>query len=438
MLKLVHDQAAIANDDAEPGAEAAMDLDEICRRGAQEMLAVALMRERQDYLHAHADVVDAAGHRLVTGNGYARERTIVTGAGPIEVTAPRVSDGRSGHKFTSHILPPYARKSPKLAEVLPVLYLRGLSTGDFGPGLKHFLGTDAGMSAKSIQRLTEAWQTEREEWSTRDLSDADFVYFWVDGIWFNVRLEEDRLCCLVIVGVRPDGTKELVACADGYRESTESWLDILRDLRERGLSGPTLAVGDGALGFWSALGQVWPETTQQRCWVHKTANVLAALPDRLQLKAKSAIAEIYQSPTREAAIEATRRFEDTFADQPKAVAKITDDLDSLLSFYDMPAEHWVHLRSTNPIESTFATVRLRQRRTKGAGNRRAALAMAYKLADSAQDRWRKINAPHLAAVVRNGGKFVDGRYVERPDTKENNPDITDTNDQDDDEGEAAA
>lgn len=286
MLKLVQ-----TNTDAvDPTADsetALVDLDELCRMAAQQMLATALLAERRAYLDAHADEVDATGRRLVVGNGYGRERDVVTGAGPVTVEAPRVNDKRDGHKFSSSILPAYMRRSPKVTEVLPVLYLRGLSTGDFAPALAGFLGSDAGLSPSTISRLTEAWQAEHADWAERDLSDRDYVYWWADGIHFNVRLEQDRLCCLVIVGVRPDGSKELVALADGYREDTESWLDVLRGLKDRGLGAPALATGDGALGFWGALRQVFPATVEQRCWVHVTANVLAALPKRVQPDAKN-------------------------------------------------------------------------------------------------------------------------------------------------------
>jgi len=279
------------------------------------------------------------------------------------------------------------------------------------------------LSASTITRLTEAWQAEHAKWEQRDLSDRDFVYWWADGVHFNVRLEEDRLCCLVIVGVRPDGTKELIALADGYREDTESWLDLLRSLKDRGLTGPSLAVGDGALGFWGALREVFPATKEQRCWVHVTANVLGALPKRLQADAKAAIANIYSAETRTDAVTAARAFAEEFAEHPTAVKKITGKLDTLLAFYDYPAEHWIHLRTTNPIESTFSTVRLRTRVTRGAGSRSAALAMAYKLLDAAQNRWRRINAPHLVPLVRAGAIFIDGKLQERttdqPDTNTN-------------------
>ncbi|MCZ7627648.1 MAG: IS256 family transposase [Microthrixaceae bacterium] len=404
-----------------------VNLDELCRIAAQQMLATALLAERQAYLDAHAGEVDDTGRRLVVANGYARQRDVVTGAGPVTVEAPRVNDKRDGEQFSSKILPAYMRRSPKVTEVLPVLYLRGLSTGDFAPALAGFLGSDAGLSASTITRLSETWQAEHAKWNTRDLSDRDYVYWWADGVHFNVRLEEDRLCCLVIVGVRPDGSKELVALADGYREGTESWLDLLRDLKARGLTGPCLAVGDGALGFWGALREVFPATREQRCWVHVTANVLAALPKRRHGDAKAAVAKIYTSATHADALNAAKEFADQFAGHSKATKKITEKLDVLLAFYDYPAEHWIHLRSTNPIESTFSTVRLRTRVTRGAGSRQAALAMAYKLLDAAQDRWRKINAPHLVPLVRAGATFIDGQQQERtptePDTNTTQEDV---------------
>ena len=425
MLKLVHDATADAVGEAEPST---VGLDELCRLAAKEMLAVALLAERRAYLEANATELDATGHRLVVGNGYARPREVVTGAGAVEVTAPRVDDRREGQRFSSAILPAYMRKSPKVTEVLPILYLRGLSTGDFAPALGEFFGTEAGLSASTVNRLTEAWQHEHAEWTNRDLSDVDYVYMWADGVHFNIRLEEDRLCCLVIVGVRPDGTKELVALADGYRESTDSWAEVLRGLRDRGLSAPVLAVGDGALGFWGALREVFPATREQRCWVHVTANVLDALPKRLHAEAKTALAAIYSAPTRTGALEAVKRFADEFTAFNKAVVKITGQLDVLLAYYDFPQEHWIHLRTTNPIESTFSTVRLRTKVTRGAGSRKAGLAMAYKLLDSAQARWRKITGAELVPLVRAGATFIDGKLQERSNTTTAGAADTDTED----------
>ena len=423
MLTLVDDAhgGTHAAPDRPYGDGAPVDLDELCRLAAQQMLTVALEAERRAYLDAHADVCDVDGRRVVVGNGHHETRQITTAAGRVEVTAPRVDDRRDGHRFASAILPPYMRRSPKVTEVLPVLYLRGLSTNDFAPALEAFFGSAAGLSASTIQRLTEAWRAEHARWCQRDLSAVDYVYIWVDGIYVNVRLPDtdgnaDRLCLLVIVGVRPDGTKELVAVTDGHREDTESWADLLRDLRDRGMTAPTVAVGDGALGFWAALAQVFPATRIQRCWVHKTANVLAALPKRLHSDAKAALAKISTAETRAAAIDAARDFARDFAAYPKAVAKITDDLDVLLTFFDFPVEHHKHLRTTNVVESPFATVRLRQKTTKGPGCRDAGVAMAYKLLDAAQARWRRVNGHELVALVRTGATFIDGRLQERSNT----------------------
>jgi transposase-like protein len=342
------------------------------------------------------------------------------------VRAPRVDDRRvddvTGEKmrFRSSILPPWARKSPKVAEVLPLMYLHGMSSGDFAPALEEFFGSAAGLSASVITRLTTDWQRERDQFSRRSLKDADFVYTFADGIHFNVRLEEARLCVLVIVGVRADGTKELVSITDGHRESTESWADVLRDLRRRGMKAPVLAVGDGALGFWGALSEVFPETKHQKCWVHKIANVMNALPKSAQPAARAALAEVRDAEDKEHATQAIERFKKDYeAKWPKAVEKVTKDAEQLLAFFDFPAQHWIHLKTTNPIESTFATVRLRTKVTKGPGSRTAGLAMAYKLIESAQTRWRAVNAPHLVALVRAGVVFEKGVMAERSEADEN-------------------
>ena len=406
MLKIVIDDAE--RDDL------ATSLDELVAEGARRMLVAGLETEVADYIARHQELVDEAGHRLVVRNGRAEERSLVTGAGALKVRAPRVNDRREGRRFSSYILPRYARRSPKVGDVLPILYLRGLSTGDFAPALTEFFGTDTGLSASSIGRLLETWGAEYSAFENRDLSESDYVYVWADGVHFRIRLEEDRLCCLVVIGVKADGTKELLACSDGYRESTESWADVLRDLKKRGMTAPAVAVGDGALGFWAALGDVFPNTREQRCWVHKTANILAVLPKRLHRSAKAAIHEIYQAETRSDANNAVDDFVHQFGDKyPKAVGKLTKDRDVLLTFYDFPAAHWVHLRTTNPIESAFATVRARTRVTKGAGSRQRGLVMAYKLLDTAQDRWRKVNSPELVIQVRDGIEFKDGNRQER-------------------------
>jgi transposase-like protein len=399
-------------------------IDEIVREGARRMLAEALAAEVDAYIAAFAAERDEAGRRLVVRNGYHQSREVLTSAGAVEVTVPRVNDKRTGpatggrRRFSSAILPPWCRKTPKITEVLPLLYLHGLSSGDFVPALGQFLGSAAGLSAAVITRLTETWQAEQRTFAGRDLSHVDYVYLWADGIHVNIRLEEHKLCLLVMIGVRADGRKELIALADGYRESAESWADLLRDCARRGMRAPVLAVGDGALGFWSALREVFPETREGRCWFHKTANVLAALPKSAHPGAKKALAEIWNAEDKPHALAAAKAFQAAYgAKFPKAAVKITGDLDQLLAFYDYPADHWVHLRTTNPIESTFATVRHRTKVTKGPGSRAAGLAMAFKLIESAQDRWRAVNAPHLVALVRAGATFINGKLVERPGEK---------------------
>ncbi|WP_436839476.1 IS256 family transposase [Microbispora hainanensis] len=397
-------------------------IDEIVREGARRMLAEALKAEVDAYIAQFSDQRDDDGRRLVVRNGYHAPREVLTAAGAIEVRAPRVNDKRVDEvtgerkRFSSAILPPWARKTPKITEVLPLLYLHGLSSGDFVPALGQFLGSAAGLSAPVITKLTEQWKAEQRTFADRDLSSVDYVYLWADGVHVNVRLEEHRLCLLVMIGVRADGRKELIALSDGYRESTESWADLLRDCKRRGMRAPVLAVGDGALGFWAALGEVFPQARTQRCWFHKIANVLSALPKSAQSGAKKALAEIWNAEDKDHALAAVKAFQAAYgAKYGKAVAKVVDDVDELLAFYDFPAEHWVHLRTTNPIESTFATVRHRTKVTKGPGSRAAGLAMAFKLIESAQARWRAVNAPHLVALVRAGAIFVNGKLVERPD-----------------------
>jgi putative transposase len=403
-------------------------LDELVREGARQMLAAALQAEVAAYIEAHADARDGEGRRLVVRNGYQQPREVTTAAGAVPVRAPRVNDKRvdpetgERQRFSSAIPPAWSRKSPQVAEVLPLLYLHGLSSSDFVPALEQFLGSSAGLSAATITRLTGQWQQEATAFNTRSLADTDYVYVWVDGIHLKVRLEQDKVCLLVMIGVRSDGRKELITLADGFRESTESWADLLRSCKRRGMTAPVLAVGDGALGFWAAVRDVFPETREQRCWWHKIGNVLNALPKSAQPGAKAALAEIYNAEDREHAQAAVKAFAaDYGAKWPKAVAKITDDLEVLLEFYAYPAEHWIHLRTTNPIESTFATVRLRQRVTKGPGSRAAGVAMAFKLIESAQHRWRAVNAPHLVALVRAGARFDKGKLVERPDTSGGDP-----------------
>ncbi|MEU4200790.1 IS256 family transposase [Streptomyces sp. NPDC026294] len=396
-------------------------IDEIVREGARRMLAAALEAEVNAYIAELAGQRGGKGHRLVVRNGYHQPRRVTTAAGVVEVRAPRVNDKRvdtetgERKRFSSAILPPWCRKSPKVSEVLPLLYLHGLSSGDFVPALEQFLGSSAGLSPATVTRLTQHWQADHAAFMDRDLAEVDYVYVWADGIHLNVRMEEAKACVLVLIGVRADGSKELVARKDGYRESGESWADLLRDCARRGMRAPVLAVGDGALGFWKALAEVFPETREQRCWVHKTANVLDAMPKSAQPGAKKAIQDIYNAEDKQHAQAAIKTFAQLYgAKFPKAVKKVTDDQEQLLAFFDFPAEHWIHLRTTNPIESTFSTVRLRTKVTRGAGSRAAALAMVFKLVESAQQRWRAVNAPHLVALVRAGAHFERGQLVERP------------------------
>ena len=417
MLKIVVDEGA--------REDLAASLDDIVREGARRMLAAALEGEVAAYIAAHATERGEDGRRLVVRNGHARPRQVTTSAGAIEVTAPRVNDKRTDQatgersRFSSAILPPWCRRSPKITEVLPLLYLHGLSSKDFVPALEQFPGSPAGLSASAITRLTEAWQEEYRRWCEKDLSSADYVYVWADGLHFGVRLDQDRVCTLVVIGVRADGKKELVALADGHRESTESWAGLLRDARRRGMRAPVLAVGDGALGFWAALREVFPETRHGRCWQHKVVNVLDCLPKSAQPAGRKALAQIRDAEDREHAEKAVKDFAAAYqVKYPKAVAKITDDQEELLAFFEFPAEHWIHLKTSNPIESTFATVRLRTKVTKGPGSRAAGLAMVFKLIEAASERWRYVNGPHLVALVRAGAKFEKGLLVERPDEAE--------------------
>ncbi len=362
-------------------------------------------------------------------------RQLATGAGQVEVVRPRVDDRRvdsdTGQRmrFHSQILPRWCRRSPKVAEVLPLLYLHGLSSSDFVPALEELFGSAAGLSASVITRLTQQWQAEREAFQRRDLAGVDYVYCFADGVHFSIRLgEQGRLCCLVIVGVRADGRKELVAVADGTRESTDDWAELLRDLRRRGMGAPVVMVGDGALGLWRALREVFPATREQRCWVHKVRNILNALPKSVQAGARRALNEIIMAEDRSHAERAIDAFAaDYRVKWPKAVAKVTDDRDVLLTFFDYPAEHWLHLRTTNPIESAFSPVRARTRVTKGPGTKDTGLAMVFKLLQAAQGRWRAVNGPHLVALVRAGARFEGGKLIERPDQtpdKEADEDVT--------------
>jgi len=408
----------------------AVTLDELAQEGARRMIAAALEAEVEQYVGSFVGEVDEDGKRLVVRNGHARERGLTVGSGTMRLRAPRVNDKRvddagERQKFSSRILPAYARRSPKVSDVLPVLYLRGLSTGDFGPALRDLLGDDAsGLSSSSISRLTEQWQADHAAFRKRSLRFHQYAYLFIDGIHMSIRLgEDDRVCLLVVIGVREDGEKELLAVEDGYRESTESWAVVLRDLKDRGLNTPKLVTGDGALGAWAALRDVFAGAGEQRCWVHKTANVLDAMPKRLQPRAKTLLHEMAEAPTEADARAARERFRAEFdAKYPKAMAKLDRDWKALTAFYAFPAEHWRHLRTTNAIESSFATVRLRTKVTKGAGSKKAALAMAYKLLDAAQQRWRRFNGHELITDVLDGALFKDGERVSDQDNDNDNID----------------
>lgn len=378
------------------------------------MLAQAIEAEVADWIESHAHLVDERGRRQVVRNGRSPERKLVTPLGELEVRQPRVHDRRPAgdrEPFRSSLLPPWLRKTKSVEELIPFLYLKGISTGDFSEALSAILGPDCpGLSAATVTRLKAVWEEDYKQWSSRSLEGRDYVYVWADGIHTNIRLEEDRQCILVLMGATNDGKKELIALTDGHRESAQSWKELLLDVKRRGLAvDPKLAVGDGALGFWKALAEVFPTTNEQRCWVHKTANVLDKLPKGKQPRAKAMIHEIWMSETKAEAETALDAFVESYeAKYPKATACLTKDRDVLLSFYDFPAEHWRHLRTTNPIESTFATIRLRHRRTKGSGSRLASLTMMFKLAESAAKRWRLLNGSNLLPDVLQGVTFQDG------------------------------
>jgi putative transposase len=395
-------------------------LTEILRNGAYALLAQAIEVEVADFLGRYADLKTAAGRQRVVRHGHLPQREIMTGIGPVAVRQPRVRDREASEgeriRFSSTILPPYARRTKSLEVLIPILYLKGISTGDFEEALGAVLGKDAGgLSASTIGRLKEAWADEHARWLDRDLSGKRYVYFWVDGIYVQARLEDDAQCLLVIIGATAEGKKELVGLADGIRESAQSWKELLLDLKRRGLTrGPQLAVADGALGFWKAIDQVWPKTRTQRCWVHKTANVLNKLPKSLQAKAKRALQDIWMAETRQDAEAAFDGFIECYGlKYEKAVECLSEDRDPLLAFYDFPAEHWKHLRTTNPIESTFATVRHRTIRSRGCLSNKTALAMIFKLAQAAEKSWHRLRGHDQLPKVICGVKFNDGIEVIR-------------------------
>jgi transposase-like protein len=389
-------------------------LEEIIREGARKVLQAAIEHEVGAYIDMFKDLKDETGKRMVVRHGFLPERDLLTGIGPLSVKQPRVRDKREGASFTSAILPRYMRRVPSLDNLIPVLYLKGISTGDFTEALEAILGENAkGLSASTVVRLKKQWEQDFRTWTKRDLAGTRYVYFWADGIHFNVRLEDTenkRQCILVIIGARADGTKELVAVNDGYRESKLSWMELLSSLKERGLSqGPKLAIGDGALGFWAALREAYPDCGEQRCWVHKTANILDKMPKSVQPRAKERVHDIYLAPTKEQALVAYNSFLTLYGKKfPEACECLSKDKEVLFAFYNFPAEHWIHIRTTNPIESTFATVRLRTEKTKGCGTRLATLVMVFKLVLETKKTWKKIKGYRLIPKVLEGVTFIDG------------------------------
>ena len=389
-------------------------LEETLREGARRLLQEAIENEVHEFLEAFENLTTRDGRKRLVRNGHIPERKVQTGVGPLSIKQPRVRDKEGVLTFTSAILPPYMRRTPTIEAVVSALYLKGISTSSFSEALEAILGKNAkGLSPTNIVRLKEGWEAEYQEWSNRDLSGKHFVYMWVDGIYFNVRLDEDRPCLLVIIGALNDGSKEIVSIHDGFRESKSSWAEVLHDLKKRGLSlAPSLAIGDGALGFWAALEEIFPETRKQRCWVHKTANVLDKMPKSAQNYAKTMLHEIYMAETKEKALRAFDAFLDHYgAKYPKACDCLKKDKEVLLTFYDFPAIHWQHIRTSNPIESTFATVRHRTRQTKGSGSRMATLTMVFKLATSAQKHWKRLRGYQLLENVVRGIRYRDGEEV---------------------------
>ena len=391
-------------------------LTELLRTGARKLIADAVEAELQALLSQYADFKDNNGRQLVVRNGYLPEREIQTGIGLVTVKVPKIRDkSKQGIKFNSALLPPYLRKTKSIEEVLPWLYLKGISTGDFHEALQALLGVNAkGLSASTISRCKRVWEDEHDVWSRRRFEQRRYVYIWADGVYFNIRSEDAKQCILVIIGVTEDGRKEFIAIEDGYRESEQSWTELLLRIKSQGLkSSPKLAIGDGALGFWKALSKVYPETEHQRCWVHKTANVLNKLPKILQPKVKQALHQIWMAPTRADAYKAFNAVLCVYSEKyPKAMECLEKDKKELLAFYDYPAAHWQHIRTSNPIESTFATVRLRTVKTRGCVARHTILAMVYKLGQSAQKRWRRLRGfKQLGAVIR-GIQFKDGEQID--------------------------
>lgn len=402
------------------GGDTLSELEKLAREGAKKMLQAAMENEVQEFILKYSSFTDTEGCRIVVKNGYLPEREIISGLGPLKIKQPRVDDRKLtdyGHeRFSSKIIPKFMRRTPSIDSLIPILYLKGISTGDYPAALGAILGEGVkGLSATNIVRLKKSWEADHKEWQGRSLENKKYVYIWADGVYCNIRLENERACLLVLIGADSEGNKELIAVDDGYRESTQSWREILLRLKEQGLAiPPKLAIGDGALGFWKALDEVYPETKRQRCWVHKTANILDKMPKGIQPKAKSMIHEMYLAATEEQARSAYKLFVTSFkAKFPKAVKCLEKDEDDLFTFYGFPAEHWGHIRTTNPIESTFATVRLRTKRTKGNGSRAAALAMVWKLCKEAEKNWRKLRGYKQISLIFENKIFKDGELLDK-------------------------
>jgi transposase-like protein len=387
------------------------ELSEFLRKGARELLFNAVQAELDSFLEEYAALRTDDGRKAVARNGFLPQRKAQTGIGDIEVRVPKVRDrSNSGIKFNSALLPPYLKRTKSVEEMLPWLYLKGVSTGEYQEALNSLLGKDApGLSPNTISRLKSKWLGEYNEWRRRDLSDKKYVYWWADGVYSNVRMD-DKLCLLVIIGATEDGIKELIAVEDGHRESCDSWYALLADLRSRGLQiGPKLATGDGAMVFWKALSMAYPDALHQRCWVHKTANVLEKLPKSMQGKVKSSIRDIWMAPCKKEAEKAfDLALEQYSAKYPKAMDCLGKNRTEMLAFYDFPAEHWIHIRTSNPIESAFSTIRLRTAKMRNCGSRETTLSMVFKLAESAEKRWKRLQGHKLLCEVISGVKFKDG------------------------------
>ena len=410
MLELLLSDQDLFENDTE------LSVDQIARLGAQKLLKKALIEEVNQYIQSHKDKRDEHGRAMVVGNGKAKKRTLLTGSGEIQIEAPRVNDRRPGEKFCSKILPPYMRKTPNVESVLPILYLKGLSANAFSEALEELLGEGIkGLSKSSIHTLKKSWESDMDEWKKSPINDQ-FVYLWADGVHVKIRLGEDKsISLLVVIGVNQNGEKKLLAVDSGYRESEDSWRSVFLDLQKRGLNAPLCIVGDGALGLWACTRKMefFKQAKEQRCWFHKMGNILNKLPKRLHSRAKSLLQDMMGADKKSDAQICKKDFEKEFTDKhPKAVECLLKDWDKLTSFFDFPGAHWCHIKTTNPIESMFATVKLRTRVTKGSGSRKMAETMAFKLMKEAEKKWRKIRKPEEVKKLLAGELYKDGKIIE--------------------------